>query len=315
MGWKAATDKTKLHKEFSLYESQQSEKCSLKKLVFDKENSQHQLLLTNKGPFEHLDLVYTMQHQQALRWLVEFIFDNPTLSSVASGCMYGLDVGSSMGFVSHMASFTGFLYLDAALPAGEIEMLHDANMGMCGGEAQELNFPDDKFPIVTSLHAIEHFGLGRYGDSIDAMGDIRGVRELHRVLHPGGIFIGAVPIIQSGMEHVKFNINRLYSIKSIKSLLVSCGFDIAKELCVLAPLQGVIKELPAPDGHGPPIPPQKTCACLLTPEQFENTMKKVTCNDCPPDAVYMWVGTKKLCNDDTIESSNNRNEEQGMDKK
>jgi len=42
---------------------------------------------------------------------------------------------------------------------------------------------------ISSLHAIEHFGLGRYGDPIDPLGHIKGVDNITRLLIKGGVLL------------------------------------------------------------------------------------------------------------------------------
>ena len=48
------------------------------------------------------------------------------------------------------------------------------------------------------MHTLEHIGLGRYGDKVDPMGDIRAMNELARVTAPGGNLLIAVPWANQG---------------------------------------------------------------------------------------------------------------------
>jgi hypothetical protein len=43
------------------------------------------------------------------------------------------------------------------------------------------------------MHVVEHVGLGRYGDPIDANGDAQAIKELKCVLWPGGVLYFVVP--------------------------------------------------------------------------------------------------------------------------
>ena len=63
---------------------------------------------------------------------------------------------------------------------------------------------------VSSLHAIEHFGLGRYGDPIDAGGHLKGLANIYRILQPGGMLYFSVPI---GPQRVEFNAHRIFSVR------------------------------------------------------------------------------------------------------
>jgi hypothetical protein len=59
---------------------------------------------------------------------------------------------------------------------------------------------------VSCLHALEHFGLGRYGDALDSQGHARGFGNLARMTAPGGRLYLSVPI---GRPRVLFNANRI----------------------------------------------------------------------------------------------------------
>jgi hypothetical protein len=59
---------------------------------------------------------------------------------------------------------------------------------------------------------IEHVGLGRYGDPIDAEGSQRAARELARVLKAGGRLFVSVPV---GRERVCFNAHRVFAPQTI----------------------------------------------------------------------------------------------------
>ena len=60
---------------------------------------------------------------------------------------------------------------------------------------------------LSCLHTIEHVGLGRYGDPIDPEGWVVAVRELARILAPGGRLYLGTPI---GRERVCFNSERVF---------------------------------------------------------------------------------------------------------
>ena len=52
--------------------------------------------------------------------------------------------------------------------------------------ATNLPFASNSLSSLSSLHVIEHVGLGRYGDPLDSTGTKRAASELERVLQPGG---------------------------------------------------------------------------------------------------------------------------------
>jgi len=69
---------------------------------------------------------------------------------------------------------------------------------------------------VSCMHVLEHIGLGRYGDTLDASGDRKAAAELARVLAPGGQLLLVVPLEEP--PRVCFNAHRLYSYAQVMSL-------------------------------------------------------------------------------------------------
>jgi SAM-dependent methyltransferase len=106
-----------------------------------------------------------------------------------------VDVGSRVdGFVAHVASFRPIEVLD-------IRPMRSTIPNIISRQADVMAEP---FPLETCcdslscLHALEHFGLGRYGDPVDYYGYQRGWRNLHRMLEPGGKLYFSVPIGPQG---------------------------------------------------------------------------------------------------------------------
>ena len=83
---------------------------------------------------------------------------------------------------------------------------------------KEISNLEEKYECVTCLHAIEHFGLGRYGDSIDSDGHLKGIKNIHKILTNNGICYLSFPL---GKNRVEFNAHRVFSIKYIKPILES----------------------------------------------------------------------------------------------
>ena len=78
---------------------------------------------------------------------------------------------------------------------------------------------------LSCLHAIEHFGLGRYGDPLDPMGHERGIANMALLLKPGGTFYLSTPI---GRERVEFNANRVFAPSNIIRLVEGHGLALRK---------------------------------------------------------------------------------------
>jgi hypothetical protein len=68
---------------------------------------------------------------------------------------------------------------------------------------------------LSCLHALEHFGLGRYGDPIDPLGYIVGLKNMIKIVRSGGLFYLSVPI---GTERVEFNAHRVFDPRSLARL-------------------------------------------------------------------------------------------------
>lgn len=73
-----------------------------------------------------------------------------------------------------------------------------------------------KFDVCISVSSIEHSGLGRYGDNIDPMGDIKAMKDIKNILKKDGLFFLSVPI---GEDRVMWNAHRVYGKTRLKLLL------------------------------------------------------------------------------------------------
>ncbi|MHB1620728.1 MAG: DUF268 domain-containing protein [Sulfuricella sp.] len=111
-----------------------------------------------------------------------------------------VDVGSRVdGFVAHVASFREIEVLDIRPITANIP-------GVIFKQADLMKFADEMAGYCDSLsclHALEHFGLGRYGDPVDPKDYESSIRNMARTLRLGGIFYLSVPV---GIERVEFNL-------------------------------------------------------------------------------------------------------------
>jgi hypothetical protein len=80
-----------------------------------------------------------------------------------------------------------------------------------GGSAGLEDYADS----LSCLHAIEHMGLGRYGDPLDISGHERAFAGLTKILKKGGVLYLSVPI---GAERIEFNGHRVFSVSTILEL-------------------------------------------------------------------------------------------------
>lgn len=124
-----------------------------------------------------------------------------------------VDIGSRVdGFVAHVASFREIEVFDIRPMEMSIPNVRFVKMDLMEGGSDYTDYADS----ISSLHAIEHFGLGRYGDRIDVNGHIKGLDNIYRMLKKHGTFYLSVPI---GRQRVEFNAHRVFSPRYLLDLL------------------------------------------------------------------------------------------------
>ncbi|KAI1697559.1 hypothetical protein DdX_18446 [Ditylenchus destructor] len=79
----------------------------------------------------------------------------------------------------------------------------------------------EAFDFVVSYSSIEHSGLGRYGDPIDPIGDLREMQKVRCIFKPGGLFFFSVP---HGLDTTGFNCHRSYG--RIRLAMMFAGFEL-----------------------------------------------------------------------------------------
>ena len=148
-----------------------------------------------------------------------------------------VDVGSRTdGFVAHVASFRDIEVFDVrpittSIPGvtfRQADLMDSASMAPWhagGGYCDSLS----------SLHVLEHFGLGRYGDPIDPRGYEAGFANLASLLKPEGRFYLSTPI---GRERVEFNANWVFDPRTILGCADAQGL-LLEQLAVFNPRSGL----------------------------------------------------------------------------
>jgi hypothetical protein len=117
-----------------------------------------------------------------------------------------VDIGSRVdGFVAHVASFREIEIFDIRPLKDIIPNVISIQSDFMKLDIKLKNYTDS----ISSLHAIEHFGLCRYGDPMDPNGHIKGIDSIWAVLRKGGKFYFSSPI---GPLRVEFNAHRVFSI-------------------------------------------------------------------------------------------------------
>lgn len=122
-----------------------------------------------------------------------------------------VDISSLAYFSSLCSAFVPIEFYDYR-PAE----IHLPNLKCGAADLCRLPFADRALASVSCMHTIEHIGLGRYGDPLDAMGDLRALSELQRVVAPGGALLVVVPV---GRPRVQYNAHRIYDPQAIQDAL------------------------------------------------------------------------------------------------
>lgn len=133
-----------------------------------------------------------------------------------------VDIGSRIdGFVAHVASFRAIDVVDVRPITAEV-----AGIRFFQGDLMDLG-PQWRgvTDSVSCLHALEHLGLGRYGDQVRADGWHAGLTGLADMLTEGGTLYLSVPTGET--QRVEFNAHRVFSLPFLRAVL-SERFDIER---------------------------------------------------------------------------------------
>ncbi|MFC1811225.1 DUF268 domain-containing protein [Thermodesulfobacteriota bacterium] len=124
-----------------------------------------------------------------------------------------VDVGSRIdGFAAHVASFREIEVFDVRPLSNTIHNIIFRQADLMNPEFGLRQYCDS----ISSLHAIEHFGLGRYGDELDYNGHIKGLDNIYKMLKDGGKFYFSAPI---GRQRIEFNAHRVFSVKYLIGII------------------------------------------------------------------------------------------------
>jgi hypothetical protein len=132
-----------------------------------------------------------------------------------------VDVGSRLdGFVSHLAAFREVEIIDVRPLDYNIPgtRFRQADLMTGGG------LPDTYCDSISCLHAIEHFGLGRYGDPLNPSGLKDGLNNLSRILTSGGRLYLSCPV---GDDRVYFNAHRAMRPQTVAKLAGEAGLTFS----------------------------------------------------------------------------------------
>lgn len=125
-----------------------------------------------------------------------------------------VDIGSRVdGFVAHVASFRelelfdirGTPYKIPNVKFNKFDIMRDLDNKLI-----------DYCDSISSLHVIEHLGLGRYGDTVSFEGYVKGLDNIYNILKRGGNFYFSVPM--GSPQRIEFNAHRIFSLRHLLEL-------------------------------------------------------------------------------------------------
>lgn len=119
-----------------------------------------------------------------------------------------VDISSTLNFSAILSAFVPVSFYDYRPAPLYLD-------GLECGSADLLNLPfaDGSIASLSCMHVLEHIGLGRYGDPLQPDGDLLAIRELIRVLAPGGDLLIVVPV---GRPKIMFNAHRIYDFEKFR---------------------------------------------------------------------------------------------------
>jgi hypothetical protein len=98
----------------------------------------------------------------------------------------------------------------------EFRKIHHDIAGLNTYTVEEFKKMDLQFVCGVTISALEHDGLGRYGDPIDPLGDIKTMQSYKKIIKPGGLMFLSVPV---GQDAVCWNSHRIYGRYRLPMLL------------------------------------------------------------------------------------------------
>jgi hypothetical protein len=165
--------------------------------------------LTDKTSTTPLDPTYFYQDA----WACGVLFKKKPISHV--------DIGSSAKTIGILSQFCPVTMVD--IRPIELKL---PNLNFQEGTILNLPFETESQKSVSSLCVIEHIGLGRYGDPIDAFGSEKSIVELQRITQSGGTILFSVPV--DSRNKVYFNAHRAFTRDYVIELFDKCILEEEK---------------------------------------------------------------------------------------
>jgi len=137
------------------------------------------------------------------------------------------DLGCGTGF--NLSSFVGeFKCIGSDISAQALEFCSERNLqGLFSCQAESVALKSESVDLVTALDVLEH-----------VREDIKALKEINRILKPGGKLIAIVPAYSFlWSEHDEaLHHYRRYVAREMRAKLTACGFDIERSSYFIAAL-------------------------------------------------------------------------------
>jgi len=180
---------------------------------FGKYRAQYKMFSQLGGKVSHRYVVLSDYGQQAGSAMGHYFHQDLLVASLIfkKNPTRHIDIGSRVdGFVAHVAAFRKIEVMDIR----DLDDIGHENVTFVKADLMESgNAQRSISDSISCLHAIEHFGLGRYGDPIDPDGHLKAFRNILQMLQPGGTLYISFPIGRSNEVH--FNAHRVFHPKDI----------------------------------------------------------------------------------------------------
>jgi SAM-dependent methyltransferase len=120
---------------------------------------------------------------------------------------YHIDISSTLNFSTMVSAFIPVRFYDYRPPILQLDNLQCDFIDL-----NSLPFETNSISSLSCMHTVEHIGLGRYGDVLDPEGDLKAIKELKRVIKPGGNMLFVTPV---GHPKLMFNAHRIYGYSQV----------------------------------------------------------------------------------------------------
>lgn len=120
---------------------------------------------------------------------------------------YHIDISSTLNFSTMVSAFIPVRFYDYRPPILQLD-----NLKCDFIDLNSLPFETNSISSLSCMHTVEHIGLGRYGDVLDPEGDLKAIKELKRVIKPGGDMLFVTPV---GHPKLMFNAHRIYGYSQV----------------------------------------------------------------------------------------------------